>query len=66
MSVQPHKSIVKVTLRHWTTDPLLFVAGGRRPGPALADREEEAGSRRINLVVSKLNSIKAELAFRNA
>jgi len=65
MSVQPHKSIVKVTLRHWTTDPLLFVAGGRRPGPAPADREE-AGSRRINLVVSKLNSIKAELAFRNA
>jgi hypothetical protein len=65
MSVQPNKTLPHVTLRHWTIDPLSFVGGRQRPGPARADREDGDG-RRLNLVASKLSSIRAELACRNA
>jgi len=47
------KARAGVTLRHWTTEGLLFVGGRERPSPAFADRKAVDGCR-LNLLASKL------------
>ncbi len=48
-----------VTLRHWTTDSVLFVGGRQRPSPASSEGEAVDGCR-MNLLATRLRLLKAK------
>lgn len=61
MSSQAVYAITGRTLRHWTIDRREVGGGSQRPAPALPYSEAHDGDQ-VNLLVSKLARLKADLA----